>query len=97
MAGRRAAFACIKSNLPPFCMGRGGPVLAVYTSFYVFMFLLIFLSGWSANSKYAVLGSLRSTSAMISYELILSSAIFVVIILSGSLNFTATIENQEAI
>jgi len=34
---------------------------------------------------------------MISYELILSSAIFVVIILSGSLNFTATIENQEAI
>jgi NADH:ubiquinone oxidoreductase subunit H len=34
---------------------------------------------------------------MISYELILSSAIFVVIILSGSLNFTATIENQEAV
>jgi len=57
----------------------------------------ILLSGWSANSKYAFLGSLRSTSAMISYELILSSAIFVVIILSGSLNFTATIENQEAI
>jgi NADH-ubiquinone oxidoreductase chain 1 len=57
----------------------------------------ILLSGWSANSKYAFLGSLRSTSAMISYELILSSAIFVVIILSGSLNFLATIENQEAI
>ena len=57
----------------------------------------ILLSGWSANSKYAFLGSLRSTSAMISYELVLSSAIFVVIILSGSLNFSATIENQEAI
>jgi NADH:ubiquinone oxidoreductase subunit H len=34
---------------------------------------------------------------MISYELVLSSAIFVVIILSGSLNFITTIENQEAI
>jgi len=33
---------------------------------------------------------------MISYELILSSAIFVVIVLSGSLNFSTTIENQEA-
>ena len=57
----------------------------------------ILLSGWAANSKYAFLGSLRSTSAMISYELVLSSAIFVVIILSGSLNFTTTIENQESI
>jgi NADH-ubiquinone oxidoreductase chain 1 len=34
---------------------------------------------------------------MISYELVLSSAIFVIIILSGSLNFIATIENQEAV
>lgn len=55
------------------------------------------MAGWSANSKYAFLGSLRSTSAMISYELVLSSAIFVIIILSGSLNFIATIENQEAV
>jgi len=57
----------------------------------------VLLAGWSANSKYAFLGSLRSTSAMISYELVLSSAIFVIIILSGSLNFTATIENQEPV
>jgi len=32
----------------------------------------VLLAGWSANSKYAFLGSLRSTAAMISYELILS-------------------------
>ena len=57
----------------------------------------VLLSGWAANSKYAFLGSLRSTSAMISYELILSSAIFVIIVMSGSLNFTTTIESQEAI
>ena len=57
----------------------------------------VLFAGWSANSKYAFLGSLRSTAAMISYELILSSAILLVIILSGTLNFTAIIEHQQAI
>src|SRR6267154_3927651 len=40
----------------------------------------VLLAGWSANSKYAFLGSLRSTAAMISYELILSSAILIFIL-----------------
>src|ERR1700742_459450 len=57
----------------------------------------VLLAGWSANSKYAFLGSLRSTAAMISYELILSSAILIIILLTGSLNFTKIIESQEAV
>lgn len=57
----------------------------------------ILLAGWSANSKYAFLGSLRSTAQLISYELILSSAILLVILLTGSLNLTVTIEAQRAI
>jgi NADH-ubiquinone oxidoreductase chain 1 len=57
----------------------------------------VLLAGWSANSKYAFLGSLRSTAAMISYELILSSAILIIILLSGSLNITRIIESQQAI
>lgn len=57
----------------------------------------ILLAGWSANSKYAFLGSLRSTAQLISYELILSSAILIVIILTGSLNLTVNIESQKAI
>ena len=57
----------------------------------------ILFAGWSANSKYAFLGSIRSTAAMISYELILSSAIFIVILLAGSLNFSTIIELQEAV
>src|ERR1700720_4898166 len=56
----------------------------------------ILLAGWSANSKYAFLGSLRSTAAMISYEIILSSAILIIIILAGSLNFTSIIEFQQS-
>lgn len=57
----------------------------------------ILLAGWSANSKYAFLGSLRSTAQLISYELILSSAILLVIMLTGSLNLTVNIESQKAI
>jgi NADH-ubiquinone oxidoreductase chain 1 len=57
----------------------------------------ILLAGWSANSKYAFLGSLRSTAQLISYELILSSAILIVILITGSLNLTTNIESQKAI
>ena len=57
----------------------------------------ILLAGWSANSKYAFLGSLRSTAQLISYELILSSAIIIVILLTGSLSLTVNIESQRAI
>jgi NADH-ubiquinone oxidoreductase chain 1 len=57
----------------------------------------ILLAGWSANSKYAFLGSLRSTAQLISYELILSSAILLVILLTGSLNLSTIIESQRVI
>ncbi len=57
----------------------------------------ILLAGWSANSKYAFLGSLRSTAQLISYELILSSAILLVVLLSGSLSLTVNTEAQKAI
>lgn len=57
----------------------------------------ILLAGWSANSKYAFLGSLRSTAQLISYELILSSAILLVVLLSGNLNLTGNIEAQNGV
>ena len=57
----------------------------------------ILFSGWSANSKYAFLGSLRSTASMISYELILSSAVLIIILLTGSFNYTKIIELQQSI
>ena len=57
----------------------------------------VLLAGWSANSKYAFLGSLRSTAQLISYELILSSGILLIILLTGSLNLTVNIESQRSI
>jgi len=57
----------------------------------------ILLAGWSANSKYAFLGSLRSTAQLISYELILSSVILLVILLTGSLNLIVITEAQRIV
>ena len=57
----------------------------------------ILLAGWSANSKYAFLGSLRNTAQLISYELVLSSAILLVVLLTGSLSLTVNIESQKTI
>nr|YP_010262632.1 NADH dehydrogenase subunit 1 [Gyalideopsis ozarkensis]UIX51995.1 NADH dehydrogenase subunit 1 [Gyalideopsis ozarkensis] len=57
----------------------------------------ILLAGWSANSKYAFLGSLRSTAQLISYELVLTSAILLVILFTSSLNLTVNVEAQRAI
>ena len=83
-----------------------GPGLAVWDFNLGILYMLavsslatygILLAGWSANSKYAFLGSLRSTAQLISYELILSSAILLVILLTGSLNLTVNIESQRAV
>ena len=57
----------------------------------------ILLAGWSANSKYAFLGSLRSTAQLISYELILSSIILSIVFLTSSLNLTVIVECQRAV
>jgi len=57
----------------------------------------ILLAGWSANSKYAFLGSLRSTAQLISYELILSSVIIVIILLTGNLNIITIVESQRIV
>ena len=57
----------------------------------------ILLAGWSANSKYAFLGSLRSTAQLISYELILSSVILLVILLTGNLDLITIIESQRIV
>ena len=57
----------------------------------------ILLAGWSANSKYAFLGSLRSTAQLISYELILSSAVLLAVLLGGGFNLTTIVESQKPV
>jgi NADH-ubiquinone oxidoreductase chain 1 len=55
----------------------------------------ILLAGWSANSKYAFLGSLRSTAQLISYELVLSSVLLIIILITNSLNLNIIVQFQK--
>ncbi len=55
----------------------------------------IILGGWASNSKYAFLGSLRSTAQMISYEISIGLVLITVLLLSGSLNISTIVEAQS--
>lgn len=57
----------------------------------------IIMSGWSSNSKYAFLGSLRSTAQMVSYEVSIGFIISIIAVCSGSFNLQVIIETQKDI
>jgi NADH-quinone oxidoreductase subunit H len=54
----------------------------------------IALAGWSSNSKYPLLGGLRSSAQMISYELALTMSVVGVLLIAGSFNLTDIINAQ---
>lgn len=54
----------------------------------------IALAGWASNNKYALLGGLRSTAQMISYELPLALAIVGVLLISGSMSLNDIVLKQ---
>jgi NADH-quinone oxidoreductase subunit H len=54
----------------------------------------IVLAGWSSNNKYAMLGGLRSSAQMISYELSLGLMFVTAIILSDSMNLFEIVDRQ---
>ena len=53
------------------------------------------LAGWSSNSKYSLLGGLRSSAQMISYELAMGAAALSVVLYAGSLSLFEIVENQN--
>jgi len=57
----------------------------------------IVIAGWSSNSKYPLLGSLRSTAQIISYELSLGLAFVGPILISNSMSMVSIVEKQQEI
>lgn len=55
----------------------------------------IALAGWSSNNKYSLMGGLRSSAQMISYELSLGLSLVGVIMMSGTLDIYAIVEQQS--
>ena len=55
----------------------------------------IVLAGWSSNNKYALLGGLRATAQMISYEIALGMSTVAVLLLAGNVTLTEVVAKQS--
>ena len=55
----------------------------------------IALAGWSSNNKYSLLGGLRSSAQMISYEVAMGMSLIPVLLLTGNVSFERIVEAQQ--
>ncbi|MDY7574292.1 NADH-quinone oxidoreductase subunit NuoH [Actimicrobium sp. CCI2.3] len=54
----------------------------------------VIIAGWASNSKYAFLGAMRASAQMISYEISMGFVLVIVLMVTGSLNFTDIVMAQ---
>lgn len=100
-----AAFATIPVAPPVEIFGRSIELSIINPNAGVLLLLAttslgvygITLGGWASQSKYSLLGALRSTAQMVSYELSLGMSIVGVVILAGSLNFYDIVAAQKGL
>lgn len=57
----------------------------------------VVLAGWASNSKYSLLGGLRASAQMISYEVFMGLSLMGVVILAGSFNLRQIVEAQRGL
>ena len=96
--------AMTTGSLIPFARTPSGEALAIADPGVSLLFVLaltsisvygVTLAGWSSNSKYSLLGGLRSSAQMISYELAMGAAALSVVLYSGSLSLFDIVESQN--
>jgi len=54
----------------------------------------VLMAGWASNSKYALIGAVRSTCQMVSYEIAMGFSIVCVLIMAGTMNLTGIVHAQ---
>src|SRR5512139_3556922 len=57
----------------------------------------IVLAGWASNSKYSMLGGLRSTAQMISYELAMGLSLVALVVMAGTLDLNTIVNQQKQV
>jgi NADH-quinone oxidoreductase subunit H len=57
----------------------------------------VVLAGWSSNNKYSLLGSLRASAQMLSYEVFMGLSVMGVVMLAGSFNLREIVEAQHSL
>ena len=55
----------------------------------------VLLAGWSSNSKYSLIGAMRSGAMIVSYELSLGLALMTIVVLAGSMQLSEIVESQR--
>ncbi|MBX3133033.1 MAG: NADH-quinone oxidoreductase subunit NuoH [Gemmatimonadaceae bacterium] len=55
----------------------------------------IVLAGWASNNKYALLGGLRASAQMVSYEITMGMAVICVLLVSGNVSLNAIVAQQQ--
>src|SRR5580658_299583 len=71
--------------------------LSLLLALAIFSFapLFIFVSAWSSNNKYSLMGGMRSAAQMIAYEVPLLLAVVAVIVVSGSFDLSTIVYEQQ--
>ncbi|MCI4331210.1 MAG: NADH-quinone oxidoreductase subunit H, partial [Thermoplasmata archaeon] len=75
----------------------GSLPLSLLLALVIFSFapLFIFVSAWSSNNKYSLLGGMRSAAQMIAYEVPILIAVVAVVLVAGSFDLTTIVNEQQ--
>jgi NADH-quinone oxidoreductase subunit H len=87
-------FSVIPWGPPPILVADVNVGLLVFLAMSSLSVYAITLAGWSSNNKYALLGGLRSSAQMISYELAMGMSTIGVLLIAGSLSLVSIVHAQ---